>query len=78
MSVLENVMTAAIFGNKSGAIKDPAAHSRKMLSLVKSSIPKIGRKPRWLFQNNGLPVTGVSSRGSGGPFPTPFNQVKNQ
>jgi branched-chain amino acid transport system ATP-binding protein len=34
MTVLENVMTAAIFGNKPGSIKNPAAHSRKMLELV--------------------------------------------
>ena len=34
MTVLENVMTAAIFGNKPGAVKDPAAHSRKMLEFV--------------------------------------------
>lgn len=34
MTVLENVMTAAIFGNKPGSIKNPAAHSRKMLALV--------------------------------------------
>jgi branched-chain amino acid transport system ATP-binding protein len=34
MTVLENVMTAAIFGNKPGAIKDPTAHSRKMLAFV--------------------------------------------
>jgi branched-chain amino acid transport system ATP-binding protein len=34
MSVLENVMTAAIFGNRPGVIKDPAAHSRKMLAFV--------------------------------------------
>ncbi|MGA6926790.1 MAG: ABC transporter ATP-binding protein [Desulfosarcina sp.] len=34
MTVLENVMTAAIFGNRPGAIKDPAAHSRKMLEFV--------------------------------------------
>ncbi len=34
MTVLENVMTAAVFGNKPGAIKDPAAHSRKMLEFV--------------------------------------------
>ncbi len=34
MSVLENVMTAAIFGNKPGSIKDPAAHSRKILKFV--------------------------------------------
>jgi branched-chain amino acid transport system ATP-binding protein len=34
MTVLENVMTAAIFGNKPGAVKDPVAHSRKMLEFV--------------------------------------------
>jgi branched-chain amino acid transport system ATP-binding protein len=34
MSVLENVMAAAIFGNKPGTIKDPVAHSRKMLEFV--------------------------------------------
>lgn len=34
MTVLENVMTAAIFGNKPGSIKDPAAHSRKILKFV--------------------------------------------
>jgi len=34
MTVLENVMTAAIFGNKPGAITDPEAHSRQMLSFV--------------------------------------------
>ena len=34
MSVLENVMTAAIFGNKPGSIKDPAAHSRNILKFV--------------------------------------------
>jgi branched-chain amino acid transport system ATP-binding protein len=34
MTVLENVMTAAIFGNKPGAIKDPEAYSRQMLSFV--------------------------------------------
>jgi branched-chain amino acid transport system ATP-binding protein len=34
MSVLENVMTAAIFGSKPGSIKDPAAHSRKILEFV--------------------------------------------
>ncbi len=34
MTVLENVMTASIFGNKPGAIKDPAAHSRQMLEFV--------------------------------------------
>ena len=34
MTVVENVMTAAIFGNKPGSIKDPAAHSRKILKFV--------------------------------------------
>jgi branched-chain amino acid transport system ATP-binding protein len=34
MTVLENVMTAAIFGNKPGSIKNPAAHSRKILEFV--------------------------------------------
>jgi len=34
MTVLENVMTAAIFGNRAGSIKDPADHSRKMLEFV--------------------------------------------
>ncbi len=34
MTVLENVMTAAIFGNTPGTIKDPEAHSRQMLAFV--------------------------------------------
>jgi branched-chain amino acid transport system ATP-binding protein len=34
MTVLENVMTAAIFGNKPGSIKDPTEHSRKILEFV--------------------------------------------
>jgi branched-chain amino acid transport system ATP-binding protein len=34
MTVLENVMTAAIFGNKPGTIKDPVSHSMKMLEFV--------------------------------------------
>ncbi|SDP60471.1 ABC transporter ATP-binding protein [Desulforhopalus singaporensis] len=34
MTVLQNVMTAAIFGNRPGVIKDHAAHSRKMLEFV--------------------------------------------
>lgn len=38
MSVLENVMTAAIFGNKHGAVKDPLQHSRKMLEYVEFSL----------------------------------------
>jgi branched-chain amino acid transport system ATP-binding protein len=32
--VLENVMTAAIFGNRPGTVPDPAGHSRKMLKFV--------------------------------------------
>ena len=38
MTVLENVMTATIFGNKAGSIADPAAHSRKMLEFVEFPI----------------------------------------
>ena len=38
MTVLENVMTATIFGNKAGSIKDPAAHSRRMLEFVEFPI----------------------------------------
>ena len=34
MSVLENVMTAAIFGNEKGKIKDPVKHCRNMLAYV--------------------------------------------
>jgi len=34
MTVLENVMTATIFGNKSGRIKDPVKHSRDQLKFV--------------------------------------------
>ncbi|MGW8192968.1 MAG: ABC transporter ATP-binding protein [Desulforhopalus sp.] len=34
MTVLENVMTAAIFGNKRGSIPDVEAHSLKMLEFV--------------------------------------------
>jgi branched-chain amino acid transport system ATP-binding protein len=34
MSVLENVMTAAIFGNEKGRVKDPAQHSRELLKYV--------------------------------------------
>jgi branched-chain amino acid transport system ATP-binding protein len=34
MSVLENVLTAAIFGNLHRRVKDPVAHSRKMLEYV--------------------------------------------
>ena len=38
MTVLENVMTATIFGNKAGAVKDPVAHSREMLAFVEFPI----------------------------------------
>jgi len=34
MTVLENVLTASIFGNKPGVIQDPVAHSLKMLEFV--------------------------------------------
>ena len=34
MDALENVMTAAIFGNKGRHVKDPVAHSRQMLEFV--------------------------------------------
>jgi branched-chain amino acid transport system ATP-binding protein len=41
MNVLENVLTAAIFGNlgRKNKIKDPAAHSRKMLEYVEFPLP---------------------------------------
>ena len=34
MTAMESVMTATIFGNESGSIKDPVAHSREMLEFV--------------------------------------------
>jgi branched-chain amino acid transport system ATP-binding protein len=34
MTAIESVMTATIFGNKSGVVKDPVAHSRQMLEFV--------------------------------------------
>ncbi len=34
MTVLENVMTAAIFGNRKGRVKDPVSHSQAMLEFV--------------------------------------------
>lgn len=34
MTAMESVMTATIFGNESGSIKDPVAHSRQMLEFV--------------------------------------------
>ena len=39
MTVLENVKTAAIFGNKTGKVKDPVEHSRKMLAFVDFPLP---------------------------------------
>ena len=40
MQALESVMTATIFGNPPGQIKDPVAHSRKMLSFVEFPLPE--------------------------------------
>jgi branched-chain amino acid transport system ATP-binding protein len=42
MDVLENVLTAAIFGNlgRKKKIKDPAEHSRKMLEYVEFPLPE--------------------------------------
>jgi branched-chain amino acid transport system ATP-binding protein len=34
MTAIESVMTATVFGNEKGKIKDPVAHSRKMLEFV--------------------------------------------
>lgn len=34
MTAIESVMTATIFGNKAGRVKDPVAHSRQMLEFV--------------------------------------------
>ena len=34
MTAIESVMTATIFGNPSGTIKDPAQHAREMLEFV--------------------------------------------
>jgi len=34
MTAIESVMTATIFGNKPGKVKDPVEHSRKMLAFV--------------------------------------------
>ena len=34
MTAIESVMTAAIFGNESGEVKDPAGHAREMLAFV--------------------------------------------
>lgn len=40
MSVLENVMTAAIFGNDKGTIKDPVQHCHDMLAYVEFPLPE--------------------------------------
>ena len=40
MSVLENVMTAALFGNKLKRVDDPVAHSRHMLEYVEFPLPE--------------------------------------
>ena len=34
MTAIESVMTATLFGNDPGVVKDPVAHSRKMLEFV--------------------------------------------
>ena len=34
MTAIESVMTATIFGNKAGRVKDPVEHSRQMLAFV--------------------------------------------
>lgn len=34
MTAIESVMTAAIFGNSSGKVRDPAKHAREMLAFV--------------------------------------------
>ena len=39
MSVLENVLTAAIFGNKSEQMKDPTEHCRALLEYVEFPLP---------------------------------------
>ena len=40
MTALESVMTAAIFGNPPGRVKDPMEHSHKMLSFVEFPLPE--------------------------------------
>ncbi len=40
MSALESVMTAAIFGNPPGRVKDPVALSREMLAFVEFPLPE--------------------------------------
>jgi branched-chain amino acid transport system ATP-binding protein len=39
MTVLENVMTAAIFGSRPGAVRDPRARSLEMLAFVDFPLP---------------------------------------
>ena len=40
MNVLENVMTATLFGNKHKPVKDAVAHSRRMLKYVEFPLPE--------------------------------------
>ena len=40
MNVLENVMTATLFGNKRKPVRDPVAHSRRMLEYVEFPLPE--------------------------------------
>jgi branched-chain amino acid transport system ATP-binding protein len=40
MTALQNVMTAAIFGNRRGAVKDPVDHSRRLLQYVEFPMPE--------------------------------------
>ena len=40
LTVLENVLVAATFGNKPGAVKDPTAYAEEMLAFVDFPMPK--------------------------------------
>ncbi len=40
MTVLQNVMIAAIFGNKGGRVKDPLRHARELLAFVEFPMPE--------------------------------------
>lgn len=40
MTALEAVMTATLFGNRAGKVKDPLEHSRKMLDYVEFPLPE--------------------------------------
>ena len=40
MTALESVMTATLFGNRQGKVKDPLSHSRKMLDYVEFPLPE--------------------------------------